>query len=140
MHTIFSLLVVTLSVWIVVRGFRNATKGDDLSRLPRIEEEFRTLVVHSELPELCFDGNTAEVVDDRQEGTDDECTFTLHRVHRFARNAYGEYFFMISEGSGKPFFKHVSQANAQIALGGKYIPPGPDEGCVRNGATINNTN
>lgn len=133
MYTIFSLLVVSLFVWIAVQSFRNATKGDDLSRLPWIEEEFRTLVVHSELPELCFDGNTAEVVDDRQEGTDDECTFTLHRVHRFARNAYGEYFFMISEGSGKPFFKHVSHANAKIALGRKYIPPGSKRGACATG-------
>lgn len=136
MYTVFFLLVVAFFAWGAVKRFRNAIKGDDLSRLPRIEEEFRTLVVHSERPELCFDGNVAEVVDDRQEGVDDESTFTLHRVHRFARNAYGEYFFMISEGSGKPFFKHVNQASAKIALGGKYIPPGPNDGCIRNGSTM----
>lgn len=136
MYTVFFLLVVALFAWGAVQSFRNAIKGDDLSRLPRIEEEFRALVVHSDLPELCFDGNTAEVVDDRLEGIDDEYIFTLHRVHRFARNAYGEYFFMISEGSGKPFFKHVSRESAQIALGGKYIPPGPSNGCIRNGATM----
>jgi hypothetical protein len=132
----FFLLVVAFLAWSVVESFRKSIKGDDLSRLPQIEEELRTLVVHSELPELCFDGNTAEVVDDRQEGIDDEYTFTLHRVHRFARNAYGEYFFMISEGSGKPFFKHVTHANAQIALGEKYIPPGANNGCIRNGSTM----
>jgi hypothetical protein len=136
MYTVFFLLVVALFAWSAVQSFRNAAKGDDLSRLPRIEEEFRALVVYNELPELCFDGNTAEVVDDRLEGIDDEYTFTLHRVHRFARNAYGEYFFMISEGSGKPFFKHVNQASAKIALGGKYIPPGPNSGCIRNGAKM----
>ena len=136
MYTVFFLLVVALFAWGAEQTFRNAINGDDLSRLPRIEEEFPTLVVHSEHPELCFDGNTAEVVDDRHEGIDDESTFILLRVHRFARNAHGEYFFMISEGSGKPFFKHVSQASAQVALGEKYMQPGPNNGCIRNGSTI----
>jgi hypothetical protein len=37
--------------------------------------------------------------------------------------AHGEYFFFISEGSGRPFFKHVTQGNAKIALGRKYVAP-----------------
>jgi hypothetical protein len=64
-------------------------------------------------------------VDERREGMTDARTniFVLHRVHRFARNAHGEYFFFISEGSGTPFFKHVTQGNAKIALGRKYVAP-----------------
>lgn len=125
MNTVFAILVLTLCVWITVRNFRSAARGDDLSILPLIEDEFRNLVVNSELPELCFDGRTAEIVDDRQEGmmNGETNTFTLHRIHRFARNAHGEYFFFISDGSGSPFFKHVSQVNAKIALGRKYVAP-----------------
>lgn len=127
MEAVPIILFLAFGVCSIVCFVRNARKGDDLSLLPKIEEEFRTLVVNSELPELRFDGRTAEVVDDRQEGMIDEDTgsFTLHRVHRFARNSHGEYFFLISEGSGKPFFKHVTHVNARIALGKKYVAPGP---------------
>ena len=131
MEAIPIILFVAFGVWRIVCFVRSARKGNDLSLLPKIEEEFRTLVVNSELPELCYDGGTAEVVDDRQEGITDEGTgaFTLHRVHRFARNSHGEYFFLISEGSGKPFFKHVSHVNARIALGKKYVAPRPANSC-----------
>lgn len=125
MERVLALLVVALGVWRIVRFVRNVGRGPDLSILPRIDAEFRTLVVESEFPEFCFDGSTAEIVDERQEGEIDQSTavFTLHRVRRFARNAHGEYFFFISEGSGKPFFKHVSHVNAKAALGKKYVAP-----------------
>jgi hypothetical protein len=126
MEAVQIMVFFAFGVWSIVRFVQNPRKGDDLSLLPKIEEEFRTLVVNSEHPELRFDGRTAEVVDDRQEGIIDQDTgtFTLHRVHRFARNSHGEYFFLISEGSGKPFFKHISHVNARIALGKKYVAPG----------------
>jgi hypothetical protein len=73
-------------------------------------------------------GRTAEIVDDRQEGMWENNVYTLHRVHRFARNAQGEYFLFISEGAGRPSFKHISQENAKIALGTKYVSPMPING------------
>lgn len=100
-------------------------RGDDLSILPRVDEEFRSLVVSLDIPELCFNGRTAEIVEERTEGMHDSGsnTFTLHRVCRFARNAYGEHFYFISDGSGRPYLKHITQANAKIALGPKYSAP-----------------
>jgi hypothetical protein len=124
MNIVLVLLLLALCSWIAVRNFRRAVRGDDLRILPRVEEEFRTLIVNSEVPELCFDGRTAEIVDDRQEGIFDSSNgYTLLRVNRFARNAHGEYFFFMSEGAGSPFFKHVTQVNAKIALGKKYTAP-----------------
>lgn len=123
MERVLSLLLLGFGVWITVRNFRRVVRGHDLSILPRVEDEFQTLVVSSDLPELSFDGRTAEIVDDRQEGMWANNVYTLHRVHRFARNAHGEYFLFISEGSGRPFFKHVSQKNAKAALGTKYVAP-----------------
>jgi hypothetical protein len=96
MSGILFILVLGIAVWITVHNIRLLARGDDLSILPRVEEEFRALVVTSDLPELCFDGRTAEIV--------------------------------ISEGSGRPFFKHVSQINAKIALGKKYLAPTPIAG------------
>ena len=123
MDGILFLLLLGAAAWITVRNLRLAARGDDLSILLRVEEEFRSLVVTSDRPEHCFDGRTAEIVDDRQEGDTENGVFTLERVHRFARNAHGEYFLFISEGSGRPFFKHVSHVNAKIALGKKYVAP-----------------
>lgn len=125
MNSFIFVAFLALLGWLTVRPFIKAAQGDDLSILPRVEEEFRALIIVNDSPELNFDGRSAEIVDEHLEGiTDSESqTFTLHRVHRFARNAYGEYFFFISEGTGRPFFKHVNHVNARIALGNKYIPP-----------------
>ena len=126
MSIVLILLFLCFFAWLKALSDQRVLRGDDLSILPRIENQFRTLVVENARPELSFDGRTAEIIDDRQEGEDCEApgTFTLHRIHRFARNSHGEYFLFISDGSGKPFFKHVSQSNARIALGDKYLAPG----------------
>ncbi len=125
MNAVLFFLFLAFVAWTVVHSCRTAARGDDLSILPRVEDEFRALIVDSEFPELCFDGRTADIVDERREGFTDRQsnTYTLLCVHRFARNAHGEYFFFISEGSGRPFFKHVTQGNAKIALGRKYVAP-----------------
>jgi|GEM_PF-2994155 len=122
---LWALLLPTIFICSLVVNVRRWRQGDDLSLLSRVDEEFRALAVAVEVPELCFDGRTAHIVDERREGFHDSNsgTFTLQRILRFARNAHGEYFFFISEGSGTPFFKHVTQVNAKIALGKKYIAP-----------------
>jgi hypothetical protein len=125
MNIVFFALFVAFFAGLIAFTIKLGLKENDPNLRSRIEDEFRTLVINSKLPELSFDGRTAEIVDDRVEGEDYETpdNFTLYRVHRFARNSHGEYFLFISDGSGKPFFKHVSQANARIALGSKYVAP-----------------
>ena len=125
MNAILFFLFLAFVAWTLVHSIRNAVGREDLSILPRVEDEFRALIVDSEFPELCVDGRTADIMDERREGYTDRQTntFILNSVHRFARNAHGEYFFFISEGSGRPFFKHVTQGNAKIALGRKYVAP-----------------
>lgn len=110
---------------VVASCVRGLARGHEDGILPRVDEEFRALVVDSAVANLRFNGRTAEIVDERQEHSTDEKTnaSTLVRIQRFARNEYGEYFFFISEGDGRPFFKHVSHSNAQIALGKKYVEP-----------------
>jgi hypothetical protein len=121
------LLFIGVGFLIFVRNAIRAADGDDLSVLERADDEFRALIVDVSVPELCFDGRTAQIVDERHDGVSDRGTgcYTLQRVRRFARNAHGEYFFFISEGTGKPYFKHVTQANAKLELGKKYIAPPP---------------
>lgn len=125
MSAVLFFLFLAFVAWTTVRSIRKVARSDDLSILPRVEDEFRALIIDSEFPELCFDGRTADIVEERREGFTDRQTntFILNSVHRFARNAHGEYFFFISEGSGRPFFKHVTQGNAKIALGRKYVAP-----------------
>lgn len=94
MRTVLLFLILAFCAWITARNFWRAVRGDDLSIFPQVETEFRTLVVNNDLPQLCFKGRTAQVVDDRQEGIADSGsdTFRLVRVHRFARNAHGNTF------------------------------------------------
>ena len=124
MNLLLLLLLLCFVAWRIWRIIRNALDGSDPSIMPKVDEEFRKLVVASEQPELCFDGSTAQIVKEDEDGVSDgNGGYTLMRVFRYARNAHGEYFYFISDGSGKPFFKHIPHANARIVLKKKYIPP-----------------
>ncbi|MBQ5948690.1 hypothetical protein [Massilia sp. ST3] len=98
-------------------------RRDDDSIVPRAEEEFRNILVAGADPQYCFDGRTAEIVHERQDWITVNDVRTVTCVHRFARNAYGEYFYFASEGRGMPLFKYVTQANARVVLGDKYLAP-----------------
>lgn len=106
-----------------IRSFQRDVACGENSVMPRVDEEFRALRIDHPDPARAFDGRSAEVVEDRLEGVTVNDIYELVRVHRFARNGHGEYFFFISDGSGKPFFKPVSQLNARIASGKKYRAP-----------------
>ena len=102
---------------------RYARRFDGL--LERAEAEFRQLLIEAADPAMCFDGRSAVIV---TEGRDylDKSMSTVVRLNRFARNAHGEYFYFMSEGVGRPYFKHVEQRAAKAELGNKYVaPPGP---------------
>jgi len=88
----------------------------------RAEQEFRALRLEASDPTLCFHGATATVVREQREFLDKSMRIVV-RIQRYACNEHGEYFFFISEGTGKPFFKHVGQAAAKAALGSKYVAP-----------------
>lgn len=124
---VFFLFLLISIIGIAVSRTKGLAHEQEHGVLTRINEEFRTLVVNSTVPNLRFDGRASEIVDEQQEHhTDGETNAsTLVRVQRFAKNEYGEYFFFISEGNGRPFFKHVSQTNARLALGKKYVAPAP---------------
>ena len=62
MQALLFVLVLGFFAWMTALGLRRAAKGDDLSILPQIENEFRQLIVAGASPELCFDGRTAEIV------------------------------------------------------------------------------
>lgn len=123
MDVVILVTLVSLAAWAVVHDFWPTPKRVDMSVMAQLEGEFRKIVVKSTLAEMCFDGSTADVVDDHLEGLNDNNSFILQRVHRFARNTHGEYFYCVLEGTGNPFVKYVTQANAKAALGKKYVAP-----------------
>lgn len=126
MNQLLFFLFLGFIAWRIWRAIRNALDGSAPSIMPKVDEQFRQLVVASEQPEFCFDGSTAQIVKEDEEGVSDgNGAYTLLRVFRYARNAHGEYFYFISDGSGKPFFKHIPHENARIVLKKKYIPPPP---------------
>jgi hypothetical protein len=109
------------SLWCFVR---NTRRGPDRSIMPQVDEQFRQLRIDTGLPASSFDGRTADIILQSEQMVDDgDGAFRVVRVFRYARNAHGEYFYVISDGVDKPFFKHIPQANARIVLKKKYIPP-----------------
>jgi hypothetical protein len=49
--TVLFFLFFAFLAWLMIGIFRKAARGDDLSILPRVEDEFRALIVNSEFPE-----------------------------------------------------------------------------------------
>lgn len=91
------------------------------------ERAFTALEVPSTDPAFAFRGDMADVVEQTEAiSRDDSGRMYGYTLKRFARNEAGEYFMFVSNSDGKPpFFKHVPQANARIALKAKYVaPPG----------------
>ncbi|QNA90227.1 hypothetical protein G4G28_20110 [Massilia sp. Dwa41.01b] len=132
MTTLFPILkllfVAVLFGFPLYLNIKRARRGDDFSIRPLVDEQFRQLVVEAGNPELCFDGSRARIVDETEETFHDKGsnTTTLLRIQRYARNEYGEYFFFISDGRSKPFFKHTPHHIAKIALKDNYREPYPD--------------
>jgi hypothetical protein len=85
-------------------------------------EEFRQIRITEGPPELCFDGRSAEIVVESV-AYQDESRIRAVSVTRYARNAHGEYFFFVSEGRGRAYFKHIEQRAAKAALGKRYLAP-----------------
>lgn len=123
MDVLIMFAVSGFAVYFFYRDARNTLRGIDNSILPKVNEQFWQLVVEHENPLLSFDGSCAEIVQDKEEMLDDGGMGTVRAIQRFARNEYGEYFFIISDGENRPFFKHVPHVNAKIALGPKYVAP-----------------
>lgn len=97
-----------------VRGTRDVVRLAD--------EEFRQILLKGGPPELCFDGRSAEIVVESV-SYQDKYRIRALSVTRYARNAHGEYFFFMSEGTGKPLFRHIEQRAARAALGKRYVAP-----------------
>ena len=85
-------------------------------------EEFRQIRITEAPPELCFDGRSAEIVVENV-AYQDEYRIRAVSVTRYARNAHGEYFYFVSEGRGRAYFKHIEQRAARAALGKRYLAP-----------------
>lgn len=88
-----------------------------------VEAQFKALVVESADERYRFSGETAVVVDEvvRIDRYYDQINEVV--LLRFCRNPQGEYFYFISNSSGRPYIKHVPQNLARIALKKKYVAP-----------------
>ena len=110
------------------RNIRRRRAGDDRSIAVQADEVFSQLVRLNEDERYTFNGATAQVVLHEEETLHDDASNTSQvvRVHRYARNAFGEYFYYVFDGSGPPFLKYVRQPVARLVLKDRYIPPDSD--------------
>jgi hypothetical protein len=107
-----------------IRQSRGAERRGEVYRR-NMERDFRQLVMHAPDPRFSFDGGRAEVVTETRQYENDDMGSPVIRVQRFARNDYGEYFYVVLNGdaSAPSFIKHVPHERAKIALGKRYLPP-----------------
>ena len=118
--------IVPCAVLLFWRLWRN--RHIDPERVLKLAvEEFRQLRIDADNPAWRFDGSSARIVHERVE-YQDKAMITVLRVTRYARNSHGEYFFFMSEGTGRPFFKHIDQPSAKAALGDSYLAPSSASG------------
>lgn len=117
--------VIALLAWIIFRNIRIQLKARDnpADLRKQLEFDFWDVRVSSPDPRFSFDGRTAVVVNDEESLKTSNFAVIGMRVTRLARNDAGEYFLFVWDESRKPLFKHVSQSNAKLLLGAKYVPP-----------------
>lgn len=131
LHTWFeslSLMIEIIFLILPVVFALSLKKGSDkdLSRYrEEAKEQFRAYRAKSSDARFVFNGADAEIVKEEESiiGDEDDDLVVQYSLTCFARNAAGEYFMFVSNQNGKPFFKHVSQSNAKIALGKIYLSP-----------------
>ncbi len=121
METIPMVIGIVVLVAIAYSNYRYL-KGGPREVVRKADEEFRQIRITDAPAAFCFDGQTADIVLEGRDYRDRSLTQVV-RVRRYARNVSGEYFFFLSEGNGKPLFKHIEQQVAKAALGKRYIAP-----------------
>lgn len=72
-------------------------------------------------PRFQFDGRAAEIIWTTEDIARSEQIILSYSWTCYARNQAGEYFMFVSNENSPPFFKHVEQTIAKIALGKNYI-------------------
>jgi hypothetical protein len=93
-------------------------------------EEFRNYKTSSASIPLVFDGAKAAIIHEKADATFDIQSKTYINYRKsiyaftfYAQNEEGEYFMYVFNLNAAPYFKHISQSNAKIVLGKKYLAP-----------------
>ncbi|SHH25158.1 hypothetical protein SAMN05428948_3519 [Massilia sp. CF038] len=117
-------VAVLAVVWLVrLPWMIRARRQRERDFFAQIERQFQALQVDDPDPLRCFDGSRATVVQDSVRSTTHEGRNKLTGIERYARNETGEYFYLIANGVDPPFFKHLSQEEARLALGLAWRAP-----------------
>lgn len=124
LYEIVLILGVLIGLALSIYQSRGAARRGEVYRR-NMERDFRQLVVDAPDPRFSFDGGRAEVVTETRQYENDDMGSPVIRVQRFARNDYGEYFYVVLNGdaSAPSFIKHVPHERAKIALGKRYLAP-----------------
>jgi hypothetical protein len=111
-------LSIVLGLWGVFRSREPNVRARATARLA-----YRRTILLSTDPRYSFNGRTAEVLSEQEDVPDPEHSLNEVTLHVHARNAHGEYFFVVAPSSGGVFAKHISHAAAKAVLGEKYVAP-----------------
>lgn len=126
-------IIPVLAVFFVhILGFWFSEKFDPDYRKQRLAalKEFHNFKTSSANTSLVFDGAKANIIHEKSDSSSDMQTMTLSNYRKsiyiftfYVQNEEGEYFMYVSNHNAAPYFKHISQSNAKIVLGKKYLAP-----------------
>lgn len=123
-RVLIAAVAVLAVVWLVRLPWKiRARRQRERAFFAQIERQFQALQVDDPDPLCRFDGSRAAVVQDSVRSTTHEGRYKLTGIERYACNDAGEYFYLIMNGVDPPFFKHLGQEDARLALGPAWCAP-----------------
>lgn len=87
------------------------------------KKQFTDYRTQSSTPQFIFIGEEAEIIKSDESIMNNKGVIESYSLTCYARNSHGEYFMFVSNHGARPFFKHISHANAKIILGKDYREP-----------------
>jgi len=110
------LLAVLVLYWVAVYRFQRGPKALAPARAAN-EAQFRAVRVDAPVPVLCFRGETAQVLLDKEDIIKNRYSPPQVSLWRICRNEHGEFFLFLS--GKEPYLKHLSRDEARNALRGE---------------------
>jgi hypothetical protein len=124
MDTILRISVFILFVWLSFLATVSFNKSIPINVYRKqARKQFTDFRTHSSTPEFIFIGEEAEIIKSDESIINNKGVIESYSLTCYARNSHGEYFMFVSNHEARPYFKHISHANAKIILGKDYREP-----------------
>jgi hypothetical protein len=119
------LCFIAFSAFLGIAGFLNEKECYRYRKEYRAaaERAFHATSLRSSDPRFCFEGMSAQVMDDKEVVERCHSRFSAYILTRIAKNDFGEYFWFRFRSDSTPMLKYIEQSRAKFLLKEKYLAP-----------------